>query len=137
MEKKYVQAADGSFVLLEEKAWDGSKHPRDPKGSATGGQFTSKIEKFLDKFPDDASSWANATDEVRDMARAAREHYNDMELNVLYSDPKALQGLDFRAFKTPAEWNKKGKEYIRSVYSKMKPKNRALFEDRVIKQFGL
>ena len=44
METKYVQAADGSWIL-EEKVFDESKHPRVAVGTSEGGEFTkSKFE---------------------------------------------------------------------------------------------
>jgi hypothetical protein len=37
------------------------------------------LNNFLKKFPDDTKSWRNATDEVRDIARTAKECYNELE----------------------------------------------------------
>ena len=36
-----------------------------------------KIEKFLEQFPTDATSWSQATDEIRDLSRASREMLNE------------------------------------------------------------
>ena len=38
-----------------------------------------KIEKFLEQFPTDATSWRQATDEVRDLARASREMLDEYD----------------------------------------------------------
>ena len=38
-----------------------------------------KIEKFLEQFPTDATSWEHATDEVRDLARASREMLDEYD----------------------------------------------------------
>ena len=38
-----------------------------------------KIERFLDKFPTNATSWREATDEVRDLARASREMLDEYD----------------------------------------------------------
>ena len=38
-----------------------------------------KIEKFLAHFSKDATSWAQATDEVRDLARTSREYLADYD----------------------------------------------------------
>ena len=35
-----------------------------------------KIEKFLDQFPTDATTWMQATDEICDLSRASREMLN-------------------------------------------------------------
>ena len=52
------------------------------------------------EFPPTASCWSQATDEVRDMCRAARI------LAGLGED----DAVDFRQLNTPAEWNKAGVE---------------------------
>jgi phytoene dehydrogenase-like protein len=89
-----------------------------------------KLKKFLAKFPDDAKSWDEATDEIRDMSRIAKEYYNDMDLDLLEDEDGALQPLNFRAFNTPSEWNTKGKEYILSTYAKMSNNTKDQFIDR-------
>lgn len=72
------------------------------------------VTKFLKRFPTDADSWANATDEVRDLARSAREIYAEFDLNVdpEGDDNRLLKAVDFRKIKTPSEWNTKGREFI-------------------------
>lgn len=88
------------------------------------------IESFLSKFPDKANSWKVATDEIRDMARTAKELYNEHELDVYHDDEeKGLKPLNFRELKTPSEWNTQGKKYIREVYSKMSDKTKKKFEE--------
>ena len=95
-----------------------------------------KLEKFLAKFPNDAKSWAQATEEIRDMAREAREIYTETDFDMTFDEwetnPKAPQPLDFRAIKTPSEWNTKGKEYILNTLDKMS--NEA--KDRFAKRFS-
>jgi len=83
-----------------------------------------KIEDFLKQFPDNATSWADATDEVRDFARTAKEYYNELDLDLLVDDPKGLYPLDFRSIKTPAEWNKKGRDYIFNTVDMMSDKTK-------------
>lgn len=68
-----------------------------------------EIEKFLEQFPTDATSWAQATDEVRDLARFAREHLEEY-------DGVIVEPVDFRHAKTPAEWNTKGRAFILSTF---------------------
>ncbi len=79
-----------------------------------------ELESYLDEFPDDAQSWAQATDEIQDLAREAKECYNSFAEDVVFA-------LDFRNFSTPAEWNREGKKYIIRVYKKMSPKAKRKF----------
>jgi hypothetical protein len=78
------------------------------------------LNKFLKKFPDNATSWRYATDEVRDIARTAKEYYNELEY-------KNLKACNFRSFTKPSEWNTKGKKYINMVYNKMNAKTKKEF----------
>ncbi len=88
------------------------------------------LKKFLAQFPDDAKSWAKATDEVRDIARTAKEYYNELE-------SKNIQPCDFRSMKTPSEWNTKGKKYIFKVYDKMNAKTKVEFNDYLKRHFDI
>lgn len=94
------------------EAFSGDKHP-----------IFKKLAKFLNQFPDNATNWGQATDEVRDIARMAREFYTEIDLDMLHDEwetnPKAPQPLDFRKIKTPAEWNKQGKKYTFDTLAKM------------------
>lgn len=76
------------------------------------------IKIFLAKFPNNATSWAQATDEIRDLARTAKELYNELDADDT-DDSTRIQALDFRSFKTPAQWNSEGKKYIMQVLTKM------------------
>jgi hypothetical protein len=71
-----------------------------------------QLIEYLNQFPNDATSWAQATDEVRDLARTIKEFYNDEELDK-------VEPCDFRFITKPSVWNTKGKNYIFEVYSKM------------------
>lgn len=82
-----------------------------------------KIEKFLEQFPTDATSWMQATDEVRDLARASREFLDE------YDDIK-VEAVDFTAIKTPAKWNPLGHESIMRNYDMMSPRTQLLFFER-------
>ena len=82
-----------------------------------------KIEKFLEQFPTDATSWRQATDEVRDLARASREFLDE------YDDIK-VEAVDFTAIKTPSEWNTLGRESIMRNYDMMSPRTQLLFFER-------
>ena len=82
-----------------------------------------KIEKFLEQFPIDATSWVQATDEVRDLAPASREMLDE------YDDIK-VEAVDFTATKTPAELNTKAREAILRNYNMMRPRTQMLFFER-------
>lgn len=79
------------------------------------------IQNFLTQFPDTATCWSQATDEIRDLAREAKEIYNEIDLNLTSDEyeTKGQPALDFRSFKTPAQWNTQGKQYILMVFDKM------------------
>ena len=81
------------------------------------------IEKFLEKFPTDATSWREATDEVRDLARASREmldEYDDVQVDSIY----------FPDIKDPAEWNTRAREAVMRNYDMMSPRTQLLFFER-------
>lgn len=83
----------------------------------------SKIEKFLEQFPMDATSWRHATDEVRDLARASREmldEYDDVQVDSIY----------FPDIKDPAEWNTRAREAVMRNYDLMSPRTQLLFFER-------
>ena len=82
-----------------------------------------KIERFLDKFPTNATSWREATDEVRDLARASREMLDEY-------DDITVEAVDFTAIRTPAEWNTLGREAILRNYDMMSPRTQLLFFER-------
>ena len=82
-----------------------------------------KIEKFLEQFPTDATSWEHATDEVRDLARASREmldEYDDVQVDSIY----------FPDIKDPAEWNIRAREAVMRNYNMMRPRTQMLFFER-------
>jgi len=70
------------------------------------------------RFPPDATEWSSATDELRDLHRLARE----------YAGADERSALDFRALKTPSEWNSRGVTSIVVLYAMMPSDHtRALF----------
>ena len=54
-----------------------------------------KIEKFLEQFPTDETSWTQATDEVYNLARTSREFLEE------YDDVK-VKAVDLATLDTPA-----------------------------------
>jgi len=93
------------------------------KGSGEKGtpsdEMDKAIEKKLSQYPDNATSWGDADDGIRDLAREVRETYNELTINVLEGDKGYVESLDFKSFKTPSEWNTKAKKQIRTLWSKM------------------
>ena len=88
-----------------------------------------KIEMFLEQFPTNATSWREATDEVRELARASREMLDE------YDDIK-VEAVDFTATRTPAEWNTLGREAILRNYDIMRPHTQLLFHDYFTERYG-
>ena len=82
-----------------------------------------KIEKFLDQFPTDATTWTQATEEVYDLARTSREFLDE------YDDVK-VEAVDFATLDTPAKWNSICREAIWRNYDLMRPHTQLLFFER-------
>lgn len=64
-----------------------------------------------------------ATDEVRDLARASREmldEYDDVQVDSIY----------FLDIKDPAEWNTRAREAVVRNYNMMSPRTQLLFFER-------
>ena len=78
-----------------------------------------KLENFLGQFPDDATKWNQATDEIRDMAYRIRSAYNEHTLDVVEGDEGYIESLNFRSFRTPAQWNQGAKKQIRNLWTRM------------------
>lgn len=102
-------------------------------------QLPTHIEKFLSQFPDNAQSWDKATDEVRDMARWAKEHINELDMNLTEHEyeEKGYPALDFRIIKTPSEWNTKAKQYIRDAYNHMSERTRERYVEEITRLYEL
>lgn len=87
------------------------------------------IEKFLDRFPNDAKSWADATDEVRELSRSSRTFLEEAH-NVI------LEPVNFASFQSPSEWNKQGKASILNNWIKMNDRTKQEFYNHHITWFG-
>ena len=88
-----------------------------------------EIERFLEQFPTDATSWAQATDEVRDLARLAREHLEEYNGVI-------VEAVDFRHAKTPSEWNTKGRAFILDCFDRMQEGTRKAYYEKFRAYFG-
>jgi hypothetical protein len=107
---------EGNVYLYEHKYLDGGY-------MASGGELKSKknnLLQYLELFPNDAKSWNQATDELRDIARMSRMTYLEV-------DEKDYPALDFKQLKTPGEWNTKSKSYIKEMYARMSDKAKKEF----------
>lgn len=82
-------------------------------------EMIKNIESFLEKFPNNASSWKDATDEVRDLAKSARLIYTDIDLDLTDGDDGVPEALDFTKLRNPGRWNTEGKKYIMKMVGKM------------------
>ncbi len=79
---------------------------------------TDFLARYLaETFPIDAVSWAQATDEVRDMCKAAR---------VLSGVPDSF-ALDFNSLSTPSQWNTFGTAFILKFYAGLTAEQRKEF----------
>lgn len=79
-----------------------------------------QLSKFLEKFPKETICWSQATDEIRDLARATREYLEEYEGVV-------VEPLDFRKYKMPSEWNTNGRNYILGNFDKMNENTKKRF----------
>lgn len=70
------------------------------------------LEKFISKFPDNATSWRYANDEIRDICKTLREYLKEYD-NI------DVEPLDYKSFKTPSEWNVNSKDFIRVNIKKL------------------
>lgn len=86
-----------------------------------------KLGNFLDKFPDNTTSWAQATDELPDMYQWMTSMFNEW-----HEDEESIHfkpvGRD--KCKTPSEWNKKYKEAILLGLNKFTADQRNKFAER-------
>ena len=87
-----------------------------------------EIEKFLSRFPKNATSWAQATDEVRDLSRMSREYLEDL-------DEVIVEAVKFRDC-TPSEWNTQGRESIMANFDRMSAYAKGAFYTRFVEFFG-
>lgn len=74
--------------------------------------YDKKLHAFLDRFPNDAKSWGQATDEIREMAADVRQAYNEQVLDVVEGDSGYVEGLNFKEFGKPHQWNTEAKKFI-------------------------
>lgn len=66
-----------------------------------------KVERFLAKFPDNATSWSRATEEISDMYVWICDYFKE-------TLERTLPEVGRDNCKTPAQWNQKYKAAIRN-----------------------
>ena len=81
--------------------------------------FDKELHKILDQYPNNAKTWKEADDFIRELTRSVRTSYNELMLDVLEGEKGYIESLNFRSFKTPSEWNTKSKKQILSLWPKM------------------
>lgn len=88
--------------------------------------------KYLDTFKDDPRDWADATGEIEDIARVCTQVGKEIDgLDVSHAP---VRGFGKKGqFKTPAEWNKGYKGYIKDIFGKMSKRA----QDMVVKNTHL
>ena len=87
----------------------------------TQKQQTEKLEAYLAKFNNDATTWREATDELRDLTYRARCAYNELTLDVLPGDEGYYESLNWSEIAKlgPAAWNMTAKREIRTLWNLM------------------
>ena len=73
-----------------------------------------RIKNYMAEFPNNATSWAQATDEIRDLAHSVRTTYNECR-------EADIKSLNFRSFKKPSDWNTNAKKQINQIWKKLTP----------------
>lgn len=86
------------------------------------------IEEFLEKFPNKAKTWAEATDEIMDISRASREYLEEYQDII-------VEPLNFKQLKSPAKWNTEGKASIMGNFNRMTIETKKAFFRRYSEWF--
>lgn len=86
------------------------------------------VERYLEQFRNDETSWRGASDEIRDLARYSREFLQDF-------DDIEIDPIDFKTIKTPAEWNTIGKKHIMDNIMKMSKHTQSKFFGHISELF--
>lgn len=84
-----------------------------------------QLQNYLNKFPANATSWSQATDEVRDLCRMIREELEDQGLTI--------EPLNFRELRTPSDWNTKSAEYAFCYFEQLEHRR----QYRIINHFEM
>jgi hypothetical protein len=79
------------------------------------------LTTFLKDFPVNATSWSQATDEIRDLAYRVRSAYNEYAIDALESDndPRYVHSLPFKSFSKPSQWNMEAIKQIVPLWHKL------------------
>jgi hypothetical protein len=124
------EKTNGGWKLVKKQGKE-YKETKSTNKDSKNSQLPKDIESFLSKFPDNATSWKNATDEIRDISRTAKEYYNELDLGLSGDKLHETNALNFRELKTPSDWNTKGKQHINNIYSKMSDNTKKQFLESI------
>lgn len=91
---------------------------------------TTALQNYLAKFPNNAKTWDLATDEIRDIARTAKEYINEY-------DNKNIEAHNFKAITTPQAWNTTGKAYILNIYALMSAEAQRNFNEYLTANYNI
>lgn len=98
------------------------------------------VVTFLSLFPDNATKWSQATDEVRDFARWSKEYINEFDLDLLQEEVEAGKGrqpLDFTKLDTPSKWNTQSKKYVYESMQLMSDNTLTRFHNMLHESFNI
>lgn len=94
------------------------------------------LDAFLAQFPSNATSWGNAGEEIRDIARIMRETYNEMQLDVIEGDEGWMDSIvDIKKTKKPAGWNTEFKNQIKTFWNMMDKNVQKLAIETIVEFF--
>lgn len=78
------------------------------------------LDNFLAEFPDNATNWSDATEEIREIAYIMRQIYNEMQLDVIEGDEGYVESIvDDKKIKKPSGWNQEFKRQIKTMWNMM------------------
>lgn len=87
------------------------------------------LETFLNKFPKDASSWKQATDEIRVIATRSAEYLKEFD-NI------DIELVNYKDIKSPSEWNTTYSNTIKDNLEKMSKSTKSRFLNDIKKNFS-
>lgn len=74
------------------------------------------MEKFMAGFPDNATSWAQATDELSELAWLMREFHVTIDQDLLLDEPGAYPEPPIFRKGDPGERNAALKQYVKQLW---------------------
>lgn len=93
-----------------------------------------EIQRFLDKFPNNAKSWGQATDELSTLASEILDYYNEYVLDAVRGE-RGYVSFDARLFGTPSRHNTTLKAIIAKYYGKLSERHKDAIYDQYSEWF--